>query len=81
MKARAVRIDIEEELEAERRGECIACRIGGTHLETEECSNTPLEYTKRMKKCLKCNHLFNSQIFGSICPICTKEIKKKNLEK
>lgn len=35
--ARAVRIDIEEELRAAARGECLACRIGARHKSDSSC--------------------------------------------
>ena len=36
----ATRIDISSELAAAERGECLGCRIGGTHKATEACDRT-----------------------------------------
>ena len=60
------RVDIEEELKAKERGECLACRIGSTHMWNPSCEETPAR--ELMSKC-NINHMFNSDWFTK-CPIC-----------
>lgn len=68
------RVDIEEELKAAERGECLLCRIQATHLFSEECKNT--EDFKTLKLCKRCDNLFNPEWFSS-CPVCKLEIESR----
>ena len=75
MKAPQVtRVDIEEELKAKERGECLLCRLQATHLFSEECIVTPA--FKTLTLCKVCNNLYNSDWFDS-CPICEIEIESE----
>ena len=66
MLARATRIDIEEELEAIKRGECGHCRIGATHPINKCCRDTPA-----FVKLVVCpeKHVYNPMFFTG-CPLC-----------
>lgn len=63
----AVRIDIEEELRAGERGECLACRISMTHRASEACSKTPANAS--MKLCSACSHYYAPRF--TECPQCS----------
>lgn len=63
----ATRINIADELEAAKRGECLSCRIKATHELSRECFFTPVP---GMAAC-KNQHMYNMDIFGyNHCPIC-----------
>jgi hypothetical protein len=63
-------VDIEEELMAEKRGECLSCRTLCTHLASKKCANTFAN--NEMNYCKKCNH-FYCKLWFNECPICTEE--------
>jgi hypothetical protein len=64
--ARAIRIDIEKELEAINRGECPACRMGSTHKLSKACEQTPAY--KRLALCDQ-EHIYDPNYFSG-CPLC-----------
>ena len=69
---RAIRIDIDTELEAMSQGQCGACRTGGTHKRTEDCSKPEFkEHYAQMVYCVICEHLYN-RAWNKTCPICEK---------
>ena len=63
------KIDIGTEMKAMARGECLACRIGGTHSHNHACDNTPAK--EFMSKC-NMGHMFKTEWFEK-CPLCFPE--------
>ena len=64
---KAIKIDIETELNAINSGQCGSCRLGLTHQPTESCYKFRENYAP-MNYCSRCNHL--SSIKFEYCPIC-----------
>ena len=73
---RVINIDIDEELEAMKNGQCGMCRIGATHKRNPDCIMTP-DGKYPMVCCLECLTMWCTDFFNE-CPICKQNKKEKN---
>jgi hypothetical protein len=63
-----IRVDIEEELAAAERGECLGCRTGLTHKAMKECFLPRVSYVQTMTIC-PCGTKYDRAHLYS-CPEC-----------